>query len=74
MISEDPTCYFIKNIVNQINCLGTNLVSGNSSGEATYPRKLLLKMILMSIFDEKLSYHIIKQRTRMDITYNRKNN
>lgn len=38
-------------------------------GEFAYPRELLFRLILMSIFDGGLSSHEIKRKTRTDIAY-----
>lgn len=38
-------------------------------GEFAYPRELLLRLILMSIFDGGLSSHEIERKTRTDIAY-----
>lgn len=38
-------------------------------GEFVYPRKMLFRLILMSILDERLSSRDIKRKTQMDVGY-----
>ena len=40
----------------------------NISGEAVYPRELLLRLILMSVFDDGLPSREIDRRTRNDVS------
>ncbi|WP_296848275.1 hypothetical protein [uncultured Methanobrevibacter sp.] len=51
MIPEDYPCYFIKNVLDQIDCSEANKEFRDKPVEPTYPRKILLKLILMSVFD-----------------------
>ena len=61
LIPEDHPCYFIKNVVDQIDCSQANRVFADKPGEFAYPRELLLRLILMSVFDGGLSSREIEQ-------------
>ena len=69
LIPEDHPCYFIKNVVDQIDCSQANRVFADKPGEFVYPRELLLRLILMSVFDGGLSSREIERKTRTDIAY-----
>lgn len=69
LIPEDHLCYFIKNVVDQIDCSQANRVFADRPGEFAYPRELLLRLILMSVFDGGLSSREIERKTRTDIAY-----
>lgn len=69
LIPEDHLCYFIKNVVDQIDCSQANRVFADKPGEFAYPRELLLRLILMSVFDGGLSSREIERKTRTDIAY-----
>lgn len=69
LIPEDHPCYFIKNVVEQIDCSQANRVFADKPGEFAYPRELLLRLILMSVFDGGLSSREIERKTRTDIAY-----
>ena len=51
LIPEDHPCYFIKNVVDLIDCSRANKEFRGKPGEFAYPRELLLRLILMSVFD-----------------------
>ena len=61
--------YFIKNVVDQIDCSEANRVFVDSPGEFAYPRELLFRLILMSVFDGRLSSREIERRTQTGIGY-----
>lgn len=69
LIPEDHPCYFIKNVVDQIDCSQANRVFADKPGEFAYPRELLFRLILMSVFDGVLSSREIERKTRTDIAY-----
>ena len=69
LIPEDHPCYFIKNVVDQIDCSQANRVFADKPGEFAYPRELLLRLILMSVFNGGLSSREIERKTRTDIAY-----
>ena len=69
LIPEDHPCYFIKNVVDQIDCSQANRVFADKPGEFAYPRELLFRLILMSVFDGGLSSREIERKTRTDIAY-----
>lgn len=69
LIPEDHPCYFIKNVVNQIDCSEANKEFRDKLGEPAYPREMLLRLIFMSVFDGGLSSREIERRTRTDIAY-----
>lgn len=69
LIPEDHPCYFIKNVVDQIDCSQANRVFADKPGEFAYPRELLLRLILMSVFDGGLSSREIERKTRTGIAY-----
>ena len=69
LIPEDHPCYFIKNVVDYIDCSDANSAFVGRPGEAAYPRELLLRLILMSVFDGGLSSREIERRTRTDVGY-----
>ena len=55
LIHEDRPCYFIKNVVDLVDCSKANWKILWKPGEFACPRELLLKLILMSVFDGGLS-------------------
>ena len=55
LIPEDHPCYFIKNVVDLVDCSKVNQEFRGKPGEFAYPRELLLRLILMSVFDGGLS-------------------
>ena len=69
LIPEDHPCYFIKNVVDLIDCSKANNEFRGKPGEFAYPRELLLRLILMSVFDGGLSSREIERKTRTDIAY-----
>ena len=69
LIPEDHPCYFIKNVVDLIDCSNANREFRGKPGEFAYPRELLLRLILMSVFDGGLSSREIERKTRTDIAY-----
>ena len=69
LIPEDHPCYFIKNVVDLIDCSKANKEFRGTPGEFAYPRELLLRLILMSVFDGGLSSREIERKTRTDIAY-----
>ena len=69
LIPEDHPCYFIKNVVDLIDCSKANQEFRGKPGEFAYSRELLLRLILMSVFDGRLSSREIERKTRTDITY-----
>ena len=64
LIPKDHPCYFIKNVVDQIDCSEANREFADSPGEFAYPRELLLRLVLMSVFDGGLSSREIERRTQ----------
>ena len=69
LIPEDHPCYFIKNVVDQIDCSEANKEFRDKPGEPAYPREMLLRLVLMSVFDGGLSSREIERRTRTDLAY-----
>ncbi len=69
LIPKDNPCYFIKNVVDQIDCSEANREFADSPGEFAYPRELLLRLVLMSVFDGGLSSRDIERRTQTDNGY-----
>lgn len=69
LIPEDPPRYFIKNVVDLIDCSEANHESHGKPGEIAYPRELLHRLILMSVFDGGLSSREIERKTITDIAY-----
>ena len=69
LIPGDHPCYFIKNVVHQIDCSEANKEFRDKPGEPAYPREMLLRLVLMSVFDGGLSSREIERRTRTDIAY-----
>ncbi len=69
MIPEDHPCYFIKNVVDQIDCTQANREFADTAGEFAYPREMLLRLVLMSVFDGGLSSREIERKTKTDIIY-----
>ena len=66
LIPKDHPCYFIKNVVDLIDCSEANREFIDTPGEAAYPREMLLRLVLMSVFDGGLSSREIERRTRTD--------
>ena len=64
LIPEDHPCYFIKNVVDLVDCSQANNEFRGKPGEFAYPRELL-----MSVFDGGLSSREIERKTRTDISY-----
>ena len=69
LISKDHPCYFIKNVADYIDCSKANRKFANTPGEFAYPRELLLRLVLMSVFDGGLSSREIGRRTQTDVGY-----
>ena len=69
LIPKDHPCYFIKNVVDLIDCSKANQEFRGTPGEFAYPRELLLRLILMSVFDGGISSREIERKTRTDIAY-----
>ena len=69
LIPGDHPCYFIKNVVDQIDCSEANKEFRDKPGEPAYPREMLLRLVLMSVFDGGLSSREIERRIRTDIAY-----
>ena len=69
LIHGDHPCYFIKNVVDLIDCSQANKEFRGKPGEFAYPRELLLRLILMSVFDGGLSSREIERKTHTDIAY-----
>lgn len=67
LIPEDHPCYFIKNVVDLVDCSKANKEFRGKPGEFAYPRELLLRLILMSVFDGGLSSREIERKTRTDM-------
>ncbi len=49
LIPKDHPCYFIKNVVDLIDCSKANNEFRGKPGEFAYPRELLVRLILMSV-------------------------
>ena len=64
MIPEDHPCYFIKNVVNQIDSSKANHEFVDTAGEFAYPREMLLRLVLMSVFDGGLSSREIERKIK----------
>ena len=69
LIPEDHPRHFIKNVVDLIDCSQANKEFRGKPGEFAYPRELLLRLILMSVFDGGLSSREIERKIRTDIAY-----
>ena len=67
LIPEDHPCYFIKNVVDLVDCSKANQEFSGKPDEFAYPRELLLRLILMSVFDGGLSSREIERKTRTDM-------
>ena len=64
LIPEDHPCYFIKNVVDLIDCSKANQEFRGKPGEFAYPRELLLRLVLMSVFDGGLSSREIEKKNK----------
>lgn len=69
IIPEDHPCFFIKNVVDLVDCSKSNQKFVGTPGEFAYPREILLRLVLMSVFDGGLSSREIERKTRTDISY-----
>ncbi|WP_407374646.1 IS1182 family transposase [Methanobrevibacter sp.] len=69
LIPKDHPCYFIKNVADHIDCSEANREFADTPGEFAYPRELLLRLVLMSVFDGGLSSREIERRTQTDVGY-----
>ncbi|MDO5855428.1 MAG: transposase [Methanobrevibacter smithii] len=69
LIPEDHPRYFIKNVADLIDCSKANQEFRGKPGESAYPQELLLRPILISVFDDGLSSREIERKTRTDIAY-----
>ena len=69
LIPKDHPCYFIKNVADYIDCSKANREFADTPGEFAYPRELLLRLVLMSVFDGGLSSREIERRTQTDVGY-----
>lgn len=54
-----------------IDCSEANRVFADTLGEFSYPCELLLRLVLMSVFDGGLSSREIERRTPTDVVLNR---
>ena len=61
--------FFIKNVVDLINCSKANLEFRGKLGEFAHPRELLLRLILMGVFDRRLSSREIGGKILTKISY-----
>ena len=68
-IPKEHQYYFIKNVVDLIDCSKANQEFRGTPGEFAYPRELLLRFILISIFDGGLFSREIGRKTGIDIAY-----
>ena len=66
LIPEDHPCYFIKNVVDLIDCSKANQEFRGKPGEFAYSQELLLRLVLMSVFDGGLSSREIERKTRTE--------
>lgn len=69
LIPDDHPCYFIKNVVDQIDCSEANKVFRGKPGEFAYPREMLLRVTLMSVFDGGMSGRALERRITTDVAY-----
>ena len=67
LIPKDNQCYFIKNVVDQIDCSEANREFADSPGEFVYPRELLLKLVLMSVLMEDYLLGILSEKLRQTL-------
>ena len=56
-------------MVDLVDCSKVNPEFRGKPGEFAYPRELLLRLILMSVFDGGLSSREIERKTRIYIAY-----
>ena len=49
MIPEDYPSYFIKNVVEKIDCSQANREFVDTASEFAYPREILLRLVLISV-------------------------
>ena len=69
LIPKDYPHYFIKNVVDLVDCSKANLEFRGKPGKFPYLRELLLRLILMSVFDGGLSSREIERKTHTDIAH-----
>lgn len=69
LIPKDHSCYFIKNVADYIDCYEANREFVDTPGEFAYPRELLLRLVLMSVFDGGLFSREIECRIQTDVGY-----
>lgn len=68
-ILEDYPCYFIKNGVDLVDCTKVNTEFRGKPGEFDYPHELLPPLILISVFNGRLSSREIERKIHTDIVY-----
>lgn len=69
IIPEDHPCYFIENVANRIDCSELNKQFEGNPGESAYPRQMLLRVTLLSIFEGGMSGRELEARIQTDVAY-----
>ena len=70
LIPKNHPCYFIKNVVDQIDCSEANKEFRDKPGEPAYPREMLLRFGFNECFLTVDYLHVkIERITRTDIAY-----
>lgn len=69
LIPKDHPCYFIQNVVNEIDFSKVDLNYCYKAGKPAYSRKMLLRLVLMGAFDGGLSGRQVAAKTATDVSY-----
>ena len=69
IIPEDHPCYFVENVANRIDCSELNKQFEGKPGESAYPRQMLLRVSLMSMFEGGMSGRDLEAKIQTDVGY-----
>ena len=69
LIPKDHPCYFIQNVVDQMDFSKVDLNYRYKAGKPAYSRKMLLRLVLMGAFDGGLSGRQVAAKTATDVSY-----
>ena len=69
LIPKDHPCYFIQNVVDEIDFSKVDLNYCYKAGKPAYSRKMLLRLVLMGAFDGGLSGRQVAAKAATDVSY-----
>ncbi len=69
IIPEDHICYFIRRIVDEMDFRSINKRYQGTPGNKAYPRKMLLRVVIMASIDNIHSSRELSKRIQTDVVY-----